>query len=76
MNRRRGIGGQLPVLLCALACIAGVVHAAGGEGGRSRTSLNDGWRYADGAQAGAEAPAFDDRGWRAIALPLAAASLH
>lgn len=69
MNRRRGIGGPLPVLLFALACAASVAQAAGGEGGRSRTLLDDGWRYADGAQAGAEAPAFDDRGWQAVALP-------
>ncbi len=68
MNRRRGIGG-LPVLLCGLLCLSGAAHAGVGGDGRSRNSLNDGWRYADGAQAGAEAPAFDDGSWQPIALP-------
>ncbi len=69
MNRLRGIGGLLPVLACFLLCITDVAQAAGEEGGRSRTSLDEGWRYADGAHADAQARAFDDRGWQAIALP-------
>ena len=69
MNRWRRIGGLLPVLLCGLLCLAGAARADGAEGGRSRTSLNDGWRYADGVQAGAERPAFDDGSWQAIVLP-------
>jgi len=69
VNRVRGTGGLLPVLLCGLLCLPGVAHAGGDEGGRSRTLLDEGWRYADGAQAGAEAPAFDDRDWQKISLP-------
>lgn len=65
MTRAGGIGGLLLVLLCATAS----AQAAGDAGGRSRESINAGWRYADGPQAGAEAPAFDDGGWRAMDLP-------
>ncbi|HRN62727.1 MAG TPA: glycoside hydrolase family 2 TIM barrel-domain containing protein, partial [Luteimonas sp.] len=39
------------------------------DGGRLRTSLNEGWRYVDGPQAGAEAPGFDDAAWAGIRLP-------
>ena len=55
MNRLRGTGSLLLVLACLLPCMFVAARAAEGEGGRSRTSLNEGWRYADGVHAGAPA---------------------
>ncbi len=69
MTRARRTGGGLLWLLLVLAygCGTELAHAADGE--RLRESLNAGWRYADGPQAGAEAVGFDDAGWRPVALP-------
>lgn len=58
----------LALLLLASASALAVVPGGHGEP-RIRTSLNDAWRYADGAQPGAESPGFDDAGWQAVALP-------
>ena len=65
MRLASGIG----VLLWLLISGCGAALAADGDGGRSQTSLNEGWRYADGPQAGAEAPEFDDAAWTGIRLP-------
>ncbi len=50
------------------------VGAAAAAGGlqttvRLRTTINDGWRYADGDAADAQAPGFDDRTWLGVDLP-------
>ena len=52
-----------------LACNTALAHPSGDDGVRSRTSLNAGWRYADGAQPGAERAGFDDSAWASIELP-------
>ena len=65
MRLASGIG----VLLWLLISGCGAALAADGDGGRSQTSQNEGWRYADGPQAGAEAPEFDDAAWTGIRLP-------
>ncbi len=65
MRFASGIG----VLLWLLIHGCGAALASDGDGGRSRTSLNEGWRYADGPQAGAESPAFDDAAWAGVRLP-------
>ena len=36
---------------------------------RQRLSMDPGWRFTLGDPAGAEAPKFDDRGWRSVDLP-------
>src|SRR5690606_35476073 len=36
---------------------------------RQRLSMDPGWRFTLGDPAGAEAPRFDDRGWRTLDLP-------
>ena len=51
--------------LCALA-LAVAVNIGAAE---RRTSFNEGWRFHKGDAAGAEQPAFDDAGWRALDLP-------
>ena len=65
MRLASGIGALLWLLISG----CGAALAADGDGGRSQTSLNEGWRYADGPQAGAEAPEFDDAAWTGIRLP-------
>ncbi|MCA0198171.1 MAG: DUF4982 domain-containing protein [Proteobacteria bacterium] len=65
---RRGRTGRLGwLLLVCASCLGAAAGVHAGE--RTLASLNDGWRYADGAQAGAESPGFDDAGWQAVALP-------
>jgi beta-galactosidase len=50
--------------------VAGADPEALPEGGPARERLfDDGWRFLRGDAAGAEAPAFDDSGWRALDLP-------
>ena len=65
MKRASGIGMLLMVLICG----CNVAIAADEGHGRSRISLNEGWRYVDGSQPGAEAPGFDDAAWTPIDLP-------
>lgn len=65
-------------LLTALALLgvlrgAPAASAASGEAaapeGRRILALEEDWRFLAGDPAGAEAPEFDDAGWRALALP-------
>ena len=65
MRPASGIG----VLLWLLISGCSVALAADGDSGRSRTSLNAGWRYADGPQPGAESLGFDDAAWPGVRLP-------
>lgn len=55
-------------LACAIltAIAPTVVHAQ-----RTEYTFNDGWRMATGEIAGAEAPGFDDAGWKPVTLPRA-----
>ena len=67
--RRRLWGAWLAglTLTAWAACLVATPLAQGAT--RERLTLNQGWRYADGVQSGAQAPAFDDAGWTAVALP-------
>lgn len=57
----------LLVLLCALA---GAVPAPfQGASPRQRLLMDYGWTFTTGDRPGAEAPAFDDGGWRTLDLP-------
>jgi beta-galactosidase len=42
---------------------------AAAAGARTRTSLNQGWRFAPGEHAGADRAGFDDAAWQAVDLP-------
>jgi len=52
--------------LCLAATAATAIPAAAQ---RQRLSMDPGWRFTLGDPAGAERPAFDDRGWRGLDLP-------
>ena len=60
---RRGFAS---LVLCLWAAL-GVSAAEGG--GRRVIPLRDGWRFHFGETPGAQAPAFDDRTWDAVAVP-------
>ena len=60
-------GMVMRILLAVLALV--VLADAGAADLRLRVTLNDGWRYADGPIAGAQAPEFDDDGWTRVHLP-------
>lgn len=55
---------RLAALLLCITVLAAPVAAQ-----RERLSMDPGWRFTLGDPAGAEAPRFDDRGWRALDLP-------
>ncbi len=55
-----------PVLALGLALSVAARPAAGQ---RQRLSMDPGWRFTLGDQAGAERPTFDDRAWRRLDLP-------
>jgi beta-galactosidase len=63
MDVRRG--AVVTVIVGMLAALA----YGQGSGGRTVVNFNDGWRFAKGAQVGAEKPEFDDSGWQAVRLP-------
>ena len=50
-------------------CLSGSPGSQGVAEGARMEDFNWGWRFAKGAQAGAEAPAFDDAGWEPVRLP-------
>jgi len=56
-------------LLAALSVLAVLALAAPAAAQRQRFSMDPGWRFTLGDPAGAERPAFDDRGWRRLDLP-------
>jgi len=66
-RRAMGVAGWL-LALCGLV-LAPAIAAAQEGNGRTRSSLNQDWRYADGPQPGAQAVDFDDGGWTPVALP-------
>ncbi|RME71850.1 MAG: DUF4982 domain-containing protein [Verrucomicrobia bacterium] len=57
--------------MSALIASTGLAGALGNDAasGRMRVSFNDDWRFHKGDAPGAEAPAFDDSGWRSVRLP-------
>jgi len=55
------------VLALCLAAAATTATPAAAQ--RQRLSMDPGWRFTLGDPAGAERPAFDDRGWRGLDLP-------
>ena len=65
---RLGLGQQTFLLsLLAWLCLGGLASAA--DGGRRVENFNRDWRFAKGAQAGAEAAGFDDAKWEPVRLP-------
>jgi beta-galactosidase len=58
---------RLPLLVLSLLVISGPVTAQAPA--RQRLLMDYGWRFTRGDPAGAEAPGFDDAGWRAVDLP-------
>src|SRR5512146_1251433 len=58
---------RIPTLV--LVALSTLSAAAPLAAQRQRYSMDPGWRFALGDVAGAEAPAFDDRPWRALDLP-------
>lgn len=55
------------ILITLIAAVAALVPAAARD---SRADgFNDGWRFHLGEVAGAEAPGYDDSGWRKLDLP-------
>jgi len=56
-------GRSMPLGVLALALALNIAAS------ERRTSFNEGWRFHKGDAAGAEQPAFDDAGWRALNLP-------
>jgi beta-galactosidase len=64
MNRRT---------FCAILPAAGAVRSAAAAGDkqppRERVRFDDNWKFLLGDPADAEAPAFDDAGWRSVDLP-------
>ena len=61
--------GWLLLALCWPALAQAAAEPAPADGGRSRSSLNRDWHYADGPQAGAASPGHDDAGWQPVTLP-------
>jgi beta-galactosidase len=57
---------QLAILIVSIAC-SHAATLAPGDG--AQVLFNDGWLFAKGDIAGAEAPGFDDRSWRSLDLP-------
>ena len=55
---------QLLLISFALALLP-----ASGAAQRQRLSMDPGWRFTQGDLQGAEAPGFDDTGWRQLDLP-------
>ena len=56
---------HVPFVCVALAAVAPM----GAQAQRAEYAFNDGWRMATGEIAGAEAPGFDDAGWKSVTLP-------
>ena len=54
-------------LLLALVVLCAAAGPSAAQ--RQRLSMDPGWRFALGDQAGAEQPGFDDRDWRSLDLP-------
>ena len=52
-----------------MSILAGLVLGLGGPAQARTLKLNADWRFHRGDQAGAEQPAFDDRGWRTVSVP-------
>lgn len=63
MDVRRGV--IVTVLIGMLASMA----VGESESGRRVLNVNGDWRFAKGAQAGAEKPDFDASAWQAVRLP-------
>lgn len=59
----------LPVLLAALFAPPLVAQQPGPDGPRQRLLMDYGWQFSRGESDGAEAPGFDDAGWRTLDLP-------
>ncbi len=68
LARRRVIAGGLAVVVGLLAGAASVA-AQEAPPGRERLLMDYGWTFTRGDPEGAEAPAFDDSGWRRLDLP-------
>lgn len=66
MRRSSGSG---PRLIGAALLLLVVLGPASLTAQRARYSMDPGWRFAPGDSAGAERPAFNDRGWRVLDLP-------
>ncbi len=71
---KRGLPNALWVLTVALVIFASPAHAqpsasAADPAPRRVENFNRGWKFAKGAQEGAEAVGFDDSGWQAVRLP-------
>ncbi len=59
----------LPCLFSLPACTSPAAEAGPSRPGRTRLSLDRGWRFHLGDLPGAEKPAFDDSSWRLLDLP-------
>ena len=60
---------RLSRYIAVLGLALGIGAAGPRPAGRQHLSMDPGWRFTLGDPAGAERPAFDDRGWRRLDLP-------
>lgn len=64
----RNLASRLILTFSLLACAGGAVFAAE-PAPRRVENFNLGWKFAKGAQAGAEVAGFDDAAWESVRLP-------
>jgi len=63
------ICGTILVAVCMATCANAADGGNGLSAGRANIDLNSGWRFMRGDVEGAEAPGFDDSGWKCVPVP-------